>query len=289
MREGADAHCRSRSRDADATLTPCSADTRQQHAQLASIFKARARFSTALIDQFAPASLRERPSVPTDGDATKLFLQPTRGFHTFPAWVGCVSASFLRRFTMTSSTDKSYFDLHITGLGYLNRIREVKPKKGDAFLACDIAALNGPSDDVSYVRFDTRVSGSEAQHLVRRCIEAVDAEKKVMIGFRLGDLWADTFTYSKGKRAGEQGVSFKARLLFLSWIKVDGKLVYKAEPKTTETDDRQDGEARTPDLPATTEAPAARQAAAPQATQPAAEAADEAAADAPALAVAESF
>ena len=28
---------------------------------------------------------------------------------------------------------KSYFDLHITGLGYLNRIREVKPKKGDAF------------------------------------------------------------------------------------------------------------------------------------------------------------
>lgn len=58
---------------------------------------------------------------------------------------------------MTTSTDKSYFDLHITGLGYLNRIREVKPKKGDAFLACDIAALNGPSDDVAYVRFDTRV------------------------------------------------------------------------------------------------------------------------------------
>jgi hypothetical protein len=62
---------------------------------------------------------------------------------------------------MTTSTDKSYFDLHITGLGYLNRIREVKPKKGDAFLACDIAALNGPSDDVAYVRFDTRVSGSK--------------------------------------------------------------------------------------------------------------------------------
>ncbi len=47
---------------------------------------------------------------------------------------------------MTTSTEKSYFDLHITGLGYLNRIREVKPKKGDAFLACDIAALNGKLD-----------------------------------------------------------------------------------------------------------------------------------------------
>ncbi|HMM72664.1 MAG TPA: DUF3577 domain-containing protein, partial [Rhodocyclaceae bacterium] len=29
---------------------------------------------------------------------------------------------------MTTSSEKSYFDLHITGLGYLNRIREVKPK-----------------------------------------------------------------------------------------------------------------------------------------------------------------
>ena len=182
---------------------------------------------------------------------------------------------------MTTSNEKSYFDLHITGLGYLSRIREVKPKKGDAFLACDIAALNGPSDDVAYVRFDTRVSGSEAQHLVRRCIQAVDAEKKVMIGFRLGDLWADTFTYSKGKRAGEQGVSFKARLLFVSWIKVDGKLVYKAEPKPTE--DRDESDVRDTDVPKTSAEPQAAE------SEPVADAADEAATDAPALEVAESF
>ena len=135
---------------------------------------------------------------------------------------------------MTTSNETSYFDLHITGLGYLNRIREVKPKKGDAFLACDIAALNGPSDDPEYRRFDVRVSGGEAQHLVRRCEQAVKAERKVLIGFRLGDLWTDIFTYTKGKRAGEQGVSLKARLLFVSWIKVDGQVVYKAEPKTSD-------------------------------------------------------
>lgn len=177
---------------------------------------------------------------------------------------------------MTTSNEKTYFDLHITGLGYLNRIREVKPKKGAPFLACDIAALNGPSDDVSYVRFDTRVSGSEAQHLVCRCIEAVDAEKKVMIGFRLGDLWADTFTYSKGKRAGEQGVSLKARLLFVSWIKVDGKLVYKAEPKPADADERES------DAPAPAEAPA------PESSAPATEE-DAEVVDAPALVGAESF
>ncbi|QNM96736.1 STY4534 family ICE replication protein [Chitinimonas koreensis] len=141
---------------------------------------------------------------------------------------------------MSSSTEKSYFDLHTTGIGYLNRIREVKPKKGDPFLACDIAALNGASDDVSYVRFDTRVSGTEAQHLVRRCIQAVEAEKKVLIGFKLGDLWTDIFTYSKGKNAGQPGVSLKARLLFIGFIKVDGKQVYRAESKPADGEDAAD-------------------------------------------------
>ena len=128
-------------------------------------------------------------------------------------------------------SEKTYFDLHINGLGYLNRIREVgaKNKRGEPFLACDIAALNGASDKVSYVRFDCRVSGKEAQHLVRRCQQAVNAEKKVLIGFKLGDLWTDIFTYAKGKRAGEQGVSLKARLLCIRWIKIDGKLEYQAE------------------------------------------------------------
>ncbi|CAI2536541.1 Protein of uncharacterised function (DUF3577) [Serratia ficaria] len=178
----------------------------------------------------------------------------------------------------SSSTEKSFFDLHITGLGYLNRIREVTPKKGDAFLACDIAALNGPSDDVSYVRFDTRVSGSDAQHLVRRCIDAVEAEKNVMIGFRMGDLWTDTFTYSKGKRAGEQGVSLKARLLFISWIKVDGVLKYKAEPKPADSEQ---------DAAEQSAAPAPQQTPVPEVSEPIVEPAYEAANQAPALA--ESF
>ncbi|MCZ2108285.1 MAG: DUF3577 domain-containing protein [Dehalococcoidia bacterium] len=165
----------------------------------------------------------------------------------------------------------------MTGLGYLNRIREVKPKKGEPFLACDIAALNGPSDSPEYRRFDVRVSGSEAQHLIRRCEQAVKAERKVLIGFRLGDLWTDIFTYSKGKNAGKQGVSLKARLLFVSWIKVDGEMVYKAEPKTTE-------DAASEDAPASSSTPAAQDA-------PAAEAAanDDAEAPAEAPALAESF
>jgi hypothetical protein len=133
--------------------------------------------------------------------------------------------------TSSPARENSYFDLHISGIGYLNRVRNVQPKKGETFLACDIAALNGPADNPEYRRFDVRVSGKEAQHLVRRCKPAVDADRKVLIGFKLGDLWTDLFTHKKGKHAGEQDVSLKARLLFVGWIKVDGKTVYKAEPR----------------------------------------------------------
>jgi hypothetical protein len=150
--------------------------------------------------------------------------------------------------TTPPAKEESYFDLHISGIGYPNRIREVKLKKGKPFLACDIAALNGSSDDVSYVRFDCIVSGKDAQHLIRRCKPAVDAEKKVLIGFKLGDLRAEIFTYKSGDRKGEQGVSLKARLLFVSWIKIDGKIVYKAEPKG-------DGNERREDTPRADETP----------------------------------
>jgi hypothetical protein len=154
----------------------------------------------------------------------------------------------------TSSREKSYFDLHISGLGYLNRIRNVKPKKGETFLACDIAALNGPVEDPERRRFDVRVSGKDAQHLVRRCKAASDADKKVLVGFKLGDLWTDIFTYTKGKKVGEQGVSLKARLLFIGWIKIDGKLVYKAEPRNG-AEARNEDE-RPKDVPVLDDAPA---------------------------------
>lgn len=133
-----------------------------------------------------------------------------------------------------TQSEKKFFDLHIDGIGYLNRIREVSPKRGAPFLACDISALVGPTDQVEYRRFDCKVSGKDAQHLTRRCEQAVVDGKKVLIGFRLGDLWTDVFTYSKGPKEGQTGVSLKARLLLVRWIKVDGETVYTSDPKPDE-------------------------------------------------------
>jgi hypothetical protein len=136
--------------------------------------------------------------------------------------------------TQNTPEEPHYFDLHARGIGYLNRIREVQVRRGPDFMACDIAALHGPADDVQYTRFDCKVSGAEAERLVRRCWDAVNAQKKVLVSFRISDLWTDPFLYEKGDKAGQPGASLKARLLYLGWIKIDGQLVYKAEPRPQE-------------------------------------------------------
>lgn len=129
----------------------------------------------------------------------------------------------------TQGQEAKYFDLHTTGIGYLNRIREVPIRRGEPFLAVTVAALHGAADSVEYSYIDCKVVGAQAEKLVRRCKEAVEAEKKVLISFRIGDIWADPFTYEKGEKKGQSGASLKGRLLFISWIKVDGTTVYDAK------------------------------------------------------------
>ena len=129
------------------------------------------------------------------------------------------------------SNEAKFFDLHTTGIGYLNRIREVSPRKGKPFTCVTVAALHGSADKAEYSYIDCNVVGAEAESLIKRCQQAVEAKKKVLVSFRIGDIWADAFTYDKGDKKGQAGASLKGRLLFIGWIKVDGKLVYEAKPK----------------------------------------------------------
>ena len=128
-----------------------------------------------------------------------------------------------------SNEDTKYFDLYTTGIGYLNRVREVTPKEGSPFWSVTIAALRGSVDDVQYTYFECRVSGQQAQKLVQQLKEPVEGELKVLIGFTLSDLFAEAFTYKNGDKAGETGVSLKARLLRVGWAKVDGQPFYKEQ------------------------------------------------------------
>lgn len=131
-------------------------------------------------------------------------------------------------------------ELITRGIGYLNRPKMVKPADNDPFLACTVAALAGLVDDPDYRYIDTIVANRDAQHLVRRCMSAVEAEKKVLIAFRLNDMKADPYIRTKGEQAGEAAASLESKLVHIGLIKIDGQQVY---PPRSETDATQDAPA----------------------------------------------
>jgi predicted Zn-dependent protease len=131
----------------------------------------------------------------------------------------------------------SYFNLHVEGVGYLNRVRTIKPKKGQEFLACTVAALRGSDSDVSYTKFDCRVSGADAQEVVKRLEADVTAEKAVIIGFRIADIYPEMFTFEKGDRKGQPGVAIKGRLLRIKFAKVNGESIDVPQPRSMQRED----------------------------------------------------
>ena len=122
-----------------------------------------------------------------------------------------------------NSEKPRFFDLDINGIGYLNRVREITAENGNPFLSVNIAAIRGPADNVRHTYFDCVVSGEEAKVLVRQLMPAVAANMKVLAGFHLSDLRAETFTFQAGSRNGTTGISLKSRLLRLKWVKVEGQ------------------------------------------------------------------
>ncbi|MES9830140.1 MAG: STY4534 family ICE replication protein [Candidatus Thiodiazotropha sp.] len=133
---------------------------------------------------------------------------------------------------MSNNETTKYFDLHTTGIGYLNRVREVTPKEGNPFLSVTIAALRGSVDNVQYTHFECHVSGKKAQEVARQLKPAVEGKLKVLMGFTLSDLYGESFTFNNGDKAGETGISLKARLLRVSWAKVDGQPFYTVKEDT---------------------------------------------------------
>lgn len=129
---------------------------------------------------------------------------------------------------MTTQTQQqnNFFNLHTSGVGYLNNIREVKSQKGMPYLSCNIAAMTGETSNPEYRYFNVNVAGEQNERVIRLCKQAVDAKKKVVIAFTIGDLWADTFIYEKDSqyhKKGDVGVMLKGRLINIKSITVDGE------------------------------------------------------------------
>lgn len=130
-------------------------------------------------------------------------------------------------------SESKFYDLHVTGLGYLNRVRMVKPNKGETFLACSISALRGEwnkdgSIKPESTKFDVRVYGQDAINAIEVLKPHGDEKRKVMIQFKLGDIYPEVFVYEKDvgtRKKGDTGVMIKGRLLKITNAWVDGNPV----------------------------------------------------------------
>lgn len=128
-----------------------------------------------------------------------------------------------------SSNVIKHFDLHVTGLGYLNRIREIKVRKGMPFWACSINAIHGDSQEPEFTQFDVIVRGQLALERIKSLQSSVQNRQKVLVQFKLGDIYPDLFVYEQGQKKGQHGVAIKGRLLQVGLTKIDGIPVDWAE------------------------------------------------------------
>ncbi|OCA57751.1 hypothetical protein AA93_07435 [Xylella fastidiosa subsp. pauca 11399] len=145
-------------------------------------------------------------------------------------------------------------ELITRGIGYLSRPKDVSPKDGDPFLSCCVAALAGPVGEPEYRYFDTIVATPEAEHLVRRCVQAIEGDRKVLIAFRLNDMKIDPYIRTKGERAGEPGASLESTLVHIGLIKIDGTQVYPTSQAQAEAPQAEDAHAPEAEVAAETAA-----------------------------------
>lgn len=121
------------------------------------------------------------------------------------------------------------YNLHTSGVGFLNRLRFVKPEgKGKGYWCVSIGALYGVEDDNGRAEsslLDLRVVGAKAIVGVKELQAAFNDGKKIFVEFKAGDVRAEAFQYKNGARQGQWGSCIKGTLLKLRKAWVNGDLV----------------------------------------------------------------
>ncbi len=133
----------------------------------------------------------------------------------------------------TTNAQKA-FNIAIRGFGYINRVREIKVERGDPYLALDVALMEGVVKDGDYSNINktylsTTVKGADAKQIIREHFtsdgEVKSPDSTVVASVNLGGLVPSTFTFKKGERAGQTGVSLKTALLKINWLKIGDAVV----------------------------------------------------------------
>lgn len=139
---------------------------------------------------------------------------------------------------MTTSTQGSKaYNLHTTGFGYLNRIRRIKPSKGNPYYAAQFVALEGVLNgdnwnELNRTYYDIKFVGPAVKIVEENFKFVADSKSSnidnadlpdntiVQAAVKLADCNAET--YSAKDRDGNPvtRISLKSRLLNMSYLKI---------------------------------------------------------------------
>lgn len=129
---------------------------------------------------------------------------------------------------MSQSNAAKAYNLHTTGMGYLNRLRLVPVKKGKSYWCASIGALYGLVDEntgrAETSLYDLKIVAVRAIESAEQLKPVFDQGQKVFLEFKAGDTRAEVFQYQKGERKDQWGACIRGTLLQIRKAWVNGEL-----------------------------------------------------------------
>jgi len=133
-----------------------------------------------------------------------------------------------------SDNQEQFFDLHMQGIGYLNRARTVTPTQGEQYESVSIAALHGNSNNTNKTYLDCRIVGNEALQLVTAYKDQInDQDSKMLVQFKVGDCVPTSYIPNGGSEGDRRHV-IKGRLLQIKWAKLNDEVILSQEADAQE-------------------------------------------------------
>lgn len=154
---------------------------------------------------------------------------------------------------------QTYFKEYVNGLGYVNDVRPIPNSGTPPRYAVKVSALQGLSGSAHYEYHDLTIDSAQAMALLFHYQNEIkDDDKKVIAKFHFYNPRARAFEIKEGERKGEIATTINGYLTRISYLSIDGEVVFREDRNDSGSDETAGGEAgqqedeNVPALPAKT-------------------------------------
>lgn len=137
---------------------------------------------------------------------------------------------------------QTYFKEYVNGLGYLNDVRPIPNSGTPPRYSARVSALQGLSGNAHYEYHDLTIDSAQALTLLFHYQNEIkDDDKKVVAKFHFYNPRARAFEIKEGERKGEMGTTINGYLTRISYMSIDGEVVFREERNNAANDAGSEG------------------------------------------------